>query len=307
MSVLHGQLAGYLAARRALGYRLDRQEKLVGQFLDYLEELGVEQITIEHALRWATLPAGAPRWHANRLCAVRSFARHLRAIGVPVEVPVSGLLPSSGSRAVPYLYSDEQIAALMDATSMLSTPHRAATYRTLIGLLAVTGMRRGEAVALDCDDFDPVEGVITVRAGKFGKARELALHPSTVDALGAYLRRRDRPRSAPADQALLVSTVGRRLPMSGVEGTFRRLVRRAGITPRSAACRPRIHDVRHSFAVGALLDAYRTGEPVGPRVVALSTYLGHGHPSHTYWYLHAAPELMALAAQRLERHLETPR
>ena len=307
MSALRGQLADYLAVRRALGYRLERQEKLLGQFLDYLEDRGLEQITIEHALRWATLPGRAPRWHANRLCAVRGFARHLKAIGMPVEVPASGLLPSPSSRAVPYLYSDEQIAALMDAAGTLSTPHRAATYRTLIGLLAVTGMRRGEAVSLDRDDFNPVAGVITIRAGKFGKARELALHPSTVDALSAYLRRRDRPRTTTGDPALLASTVGRRLPMSGVEETFRKLVCRAGITPRSAACRPRIHDVRHSFAVRTLLDAYRAGEEIGPRVAALSTYLGHLHPSHTYWYLDAAPELMALAGERLERHLEARR
>jgi integrase len=149
--------------------------------------------------------------------------------------------------------------------------------------------------------------VITIRAGKFGKAREVALHPTTVRALSAYLRRRDRPRSTTSDPALLVSTVGRRLPMSGVEETFRTLVRRAGITPRSAACRPRIHDLRHGFAVGTLLDAYRAGEDVGPRMAALSTYLGHVHPSHTYWYLDAAPELMALAGKRLERHLEGQR
>ena len=193
---------------------------------------------------------------------------------------------------------------MIDAAGTLSTPHRAATYRTLIGLLAVTGMRRGEAVALYRDDFDPVAGVITIRAGKFGKARELALHPSTVHAVSAYLRRRDRPHTNTGDPALLASTVGRRLPMSGVEETFRKLVRRAAIKPRSAACRPRIHDVRHSFAVRTLLDAYRDGDPVGPRIAALSTYLGHLHPGHTYWYLHAAPELMALAGERLERHLE---
>jgi integrase/recombinase XerD len=126
MSALRRSLADYLAVRRALGYRLDRQEKLIGQFLDYLEAHGCEQITIERALAWATLPAGSPRWHAKRLRAVRMFARYLHSIDVTVEVPPSDLLPDSRARAVPYIYSDEQIAALLDATGALSSAHRAA-------------------------------------------------------------------------------------------------------------------------------------------------------------------------------------
>ena len=304
MSALRQSLADYLAVRRALGYRLDRQEKLIAQFLDYLDARGLEQITTERALAWATLPGGAQRWHAKRLQAVRMFARYLKSIDVPVEVPPSDLLPDKRGRAVPYIYTDEQIAALIDAARVLSTPHRTATYRTLIGLLAVTGMRRGEAVSLDRQDFDPTTGVLTIRAGKFGKARELPLHASTVRGLSDYLGRPDRPSSAtPAEPALLVSTVGQRLAMSGVEGTFRILVRTAGLQRRSSACRPRIHDLRHTFAVRTLLDAYRSGDPVGPRLAALSTYLGHSEPSHSYWYLEAAPELMALAGERLERHL----
>jgi integrase len=304
MSPLRQALADYLAMRRSLGYQLDRQEKLLGQFLHYLEARGVERITVEHALAWATLPAGAQRWHAKRLRAVRVFAGYLKSMDVPVEVPASDLLPDKRGRAVPFLYTDEQIAALIDAAGTLSTPHRAATYRTLISLLAVTGMRRGEAVSLDRHDFNPRSGVVVIRAGKFGKSRELPLHPSSVRGLSAYLRRPDRPCSAtPSEPALLVSTVGRRLPMSGVERTFRTLVRNAGLLPRSPECRPRIHDLRHSFAVRTLLDAYRSGEDVEPRLVSLSTYLGHGDPSHTYWYLEAAPELMALASDRLERHL----
>lgn len=307
MSALDGQLTDYLAMRRALGYRLDSQERLLRQFLEHLDACDSPQVTVADTLVWATLPGGSPRWHAKRMRAVRGFACYLHAIDVPVEVPPSDLLPDSRGRAVPYLYSDEQISALIGATRTLSTPHRAATYEILVGLLAVTGMRRGELIALDRSDVDPDAGVITIRSGKFGKARELALDPSTVQAVMAYLDRDDQPASRDGDDALLVSTTGRRLMPSSVHRTFATLATRAAIQPRSAVCRPRVHDLRHTFAVRTLLDAYLQGEAVGPRIAALSTYLGHSSPTHTYWYLEAAPELMALAATRLELHLEAPR
>lgn len=185
----------------------------------------------------------------------------------------------------------------------MPTPHRTATYRTLIGLLAVTGMRIGEAIGLDRDDFDAVGGVLTIRHGKFGKSRELPLHPSTVAALGDYLRRSDRPRRPPNTPALFVSPAGTRLLYTNVQNTFHKLVCRVGIAPRSAACRPRLHDLRHGFAVRTLLDAYRDGCDPGRRLALLSTYLGHVDPGKTYWYLSAAPELLQLAGDRLERHI----
>jgi integrase len=191
MSPLRQSLADYLAVRRALGYRLDSQERLLGQFLEYLEERDQEQITIAHALAWATLPGGSPRWHAKRLRAVRMFARYLRSIDAPVEVPPSDLLPDPRGRAVPYIYTDHELAALSAAARVLCTEHRAATYRTLVGLLAATGIRRGEAVSLDREDSDPQTTTLTIRAWKFGKARELPLHPTTAEALSAYLQRGD--------------------------------------------------------------------------------------------------------------------
>ncbi len=304
MSLLRAHLADYLAVRRALGYRLARQEQLLGQFLDELDIQGVELITTADALAWATKSPLAVHSHPKRLRAIRGFAKYLRSIEVPVEVPASDLLPERRRRAVPYLYSDAEIAALIDAAGTLPTPHRVATFRTLIGLLAVTGMRRGEAIALDRNDFNPTTGVITIRAGKFGKSRELPLHPSTVTALSSHLRRPDRLRSAGPDAtALLVRDDGRRLSESTVNHTFHALTLLAGLRPRSAECRPRLHDLRHTMAVRTLLDAYRCGAPIGPRLVSLSTYLGHSDPSFTYWYLDAAPELMALATERLEQHL----
>ena len=218
-------------------------------------------------------------------------------------MPAADLLPDRPRRAVPYLYTDSQILGLTRVASTLRTSHRAATFRTLFGLLVVTGMRIGEALALDRSDFDANVGALIIRHGKLGKSRALPLHPSTTNAVTRYLRRRDRPRPSGPTDALLLSGAGTRLLVGDVQTTFRRLRARAGILPRSAACRPRLHDIRHSFAVRTLLDAYRTDGDATPTVAALSTYLGHVDPGKTYWYLEAAPELMELAGERLERHL----
>ncbi|PBB77844.1 integrase [Mesorhizobium sp. WSM3879] len=248
---LRQALADYLAMRRALGYTLVRSEKLLAQFLTYLEAQGEDHLTTKTALAWAMLPAGADRsWMSARLSVVRRFATHLGGIEPATEVPPCDLLPGRSCRATPYLYSQEDVIALMTATAALRTPHREATYRTLIGLLAVTGMRVGEAIGLDRDDFDAVGGGLTIRRGKSGNSR-LALHPSTVAALGNYLRRRDRPRRPPNTPALFVSPAGTRLLYVNVQNTFQKLVCRVGIAPRSAGCRPRLHDLRHAFAKDA--------------------------------------------------------
>jgi integrase len=304
MNALRQALADYLAVRRVLGYRLVRGEKLLAQFLTYVEARGEDHLTIATALAWATLPAGAHRsWASARLSIVRRFAIHLRGIDPATEVPARDLLPGQSCRATPYLYSEADIAALIAAAGSLCMPYRVATYRTLIALLAVTGMRVGEAIGLDGGDFDPAHGLLTIRHGKFGKSRELPLHPSTVTALGAYLGRDDRPHQAPSSPAVFVSTAGTRLLYGNVQATFHKLVGRAGLTSRSAACRPRLHDIRHAFAVHTLLDAYREGGDPGARLALLSTYLGHVDPGKTYWYLSAAPELLQLAGERLQRHL----
>lgn len=305
MTSLRQALVDYLALRRALGYRLERDEKLLDHFVDYLEDLGEERVTTKRALAWATLPQDADRsWYSCRLSIVRGFAAHLHAIDPATEVPAADLLPWRRCRATPYLYSDEEIAALIAAARTLHTPHRVATYQTLIGLLAVTGMRVGEAIGLDRGDFDAKTGLVIVRRGKFGKSRELPIHASTVEALRSYLRRRDRPRPAAStrnNSALFVSSAGSRLLYGNVQWTFRRLVSRAGLEPRSAKCRPRLHDIRHSFAVRTITDGYREEGDTQARLALLSTYLGHVDPSATYWYLSAAPELLNLACSRLDR------
>lgn len=303
MSPLRQALTDYLTLRRALGYRLARTEKLLNQFLDHLENGGATTVTVEHALSWARLSAVASvNWWAHRLSVVRGFASYLHTLDPRAEVPPKDLLPSRSHRANPYLYSDGDIVALLEATASLKTPLRRATFSALIGLLTVTGMRIGEAIRLDRDDIDFNGGLLLVRCSKFGKSRELILHSSTVRALAAYLRLRGRLCPAPATSAVFISTAGTRLMYCNVQWTFQRLVRQAGLTPRSASCRPRIHDVRHSFAVQSLLDAYAAGEDGQTRLTLLSTYLGHVNPANTYWYLSASPELLAVAGQRLEHY-----
>lgn len=298
---LQASLAEYLKLRRGLGFGLRRDEKLLVQFLGYLDNLGRTGFTIDDALAWARLPAPAsPGWLGMRLSVVRSFAAYLHTLDPSVPVVPAGLLPGRGRRAVPYLYSDEDLAALLRQTQSLKTPLRTATMRTLIGLLAVTGIRLGEALAADDNDFDADAGVLLVRYGKFSKSRLLPLHPSTVAALTAYRAVRDAWFPTPVSPALLVSQAGTRLLNFNVGQTFARLARRAGLTPRSPSCRPRPHDLRHTFAVRTLLDWYRDGSDIDARLPLLSTYLGHVSPKNTYWYLDAAPELMAEAAHRLQ-------
>lgn len=302
MRTLHQALADYLTMRRALGYKMDKAERLLGQFVAFAEELGETHVPTETALAWATRPPGAAAiWTSRRLAEVRLFARHLRTLDPKTEVPPADLLPARGCRATPYLYTQQEIADLMRATDRLRGSHVQATYRTLIGLLAATGMRIGEAIGLDRDDFDASTGMLMIRHGKFDKSRALPLHPTTIAALDDYLRRDDRPRLA-GMPTLLISSTGKRLHYTTVQPIFHKLLLHCGIAPRSATCRPRIHDLRHSFAVSTIVDGYRSGEP-GSRLAILSTYLGHADPGDTYWYLSAAPELLGLAGERLERHL----
>lgn len=299
-------LSDYLTMRRALGFKLEREGQLLARFVDYAQTQGAESVTLDLALTWAIQPVGASRsWHSARLSAVRGFARYLSTVDSKTQVVPADVLPGRSRRAVPYLYSDAEIAAVMAAAHSIRSRLRASTYATLIGLLAATGMRVGEAIALDRDDVqrDVDMALVIVRDSKFGKSRALPLHPTTVTALDAYARLRDRLCPAPVTPAWFVSTAGTRLIYRNVHCEFHRLTQRAGLRARSTRCRPRPHDLRHTFAVATLLDWYRDGDVVHTRLPLLSTYLGHTNPGSTYWYLSAAPELLALAAQRLQNNL----
>lgn len=308
MTGLRAALADYLALRRALGYKLVVAERLLGQFLDFLEADGAEVITTELALRWATLPAGAsPVWLAQRLSAVRGFATFAASLDEATEVPPAGCLPGRPARAVPYLYSDAQVEAIMAAARSLPAPLLAHTYETLIGLLAVTGLRIGEAIRLGRDDVLPGQAWLRVTEGKFGKSREVPLAPSTVEAPGRFTAVRDQLCPAPRHDSFFCSTAGTRLTYTRVRQTFAGLCQRAGVAARSPRCRPRLHDFRHRFAVTTLVRWQQAGADASALLPLLSTVMGHVNPASTYWYLTATPELMAPAAARLETTFEAPR
>jgi integrase/recombinase XerD len=303
MSALRKACDEYLALRRAMGFKLERPGRLLPDLVAHLEAAGQATITTRAALEWATQPAGHPQECAARLSIARGFARYLRALDDISEVPPPDLLPSCHRRRAPYLYCDEDIAALMAATATIHSPFRAATHRTLIGLLAVSGMRIGEAIALEDGDVDLTTGCVTVRAGKWGAARELPLHDTTLDALDEYRQLRDQRWPRPKSRAFFVSMRGTRLLSGHVREAFRDLREHAGLTPMPGGRSPRIHDLRHSFAVATLTDWYRADVDVAARLPRLSSYLGHAAPEATYYYLQAAPDLLALAAERLQ-HIE---
>jgi integrase len=246
-----------------------------------------------------------PIWWQQRLSAVRGFACYMVTIDPATEVPPGNLLRGAVTRAVPYLYTSSEIIELMASTAVLRPVLRAATYETLIGLLAVTGMRIGEAIALQRDDVDLERGLITIRFSKFDRERLVPLHSSTTAALGSYAARRDERFPIRRATTFFVSSRGTPLLHSGVQRSFATLVAKVGLQPRSPRCRPRVHDLRHRFAVETLLGWYRSGEDVAAKLPVLSTFLGHVKPRNTYWYLSATPELLALAAARLEQSAVT--
>lgn len=302
---LRRALADYLKTRRALGFKLTRDGDLLPEFVAFLEKRGSPYLSTRAALAWAAQPrAATPMWWTKRLAMVRGFAKYLQTIDARTEVPPTDAFPHSRTRSAPYVYSAADLAALLSATATLVSPLRTTTYKTLIGLLAVTGMRVGEAVALDERDVDQRRGVLVIRKAKFAKSREVPVHSSSMQALDRYRRDRDRLAPRRRSASFFVSSVGKRLIYNNVHETFLRLVYAAGLGRRRP--RPAIHDLRHTFAIRTVLGWYRDGGDVEARMPLLSTYLGHVGPSSTYWYLSAVPELLEAATVRLERSRVSP-
>lgn len=291
----------YLALRRALGFKLRHETWFLPDFVTYLETNGSSVITTELAVQWARRPPGTtPQWWAHRLSCVRQFARHHHASDPRTEIPPADAIPYRARRARPHLYAETEVVALMREASRLPRPLQAASYATIIGLLSTTGMRVSEALGLDDGDVDFARELLTVRHSKFGKSRHVPLHRTTVAALRSYLHNRDRLRPHRKSSAFFLSSTGARVVHQNFQLAFMRLVGRTGLDhdrPR----RPRIHDLRHSFAMATLRDWYRAGVDAERRLPQLSTYLGHVAPSTTYWYLTATPELLDAVGQRAAR------
>jgi integrase/recombinase XerD len=302
MTTLQESLSDYLQIRRRLGFEMPQDGRLLEGFVEFLEQAGAPRITAELTLAWARLPVDVHphRWR-QRLSVARGFARHLATIDPTSEVPSKDLLPGHRPRIAPYIYTEEEIAALMAAARKLRPRLRGVRHATLIGLLAVTGMRPGEAVGLDRHDVDLKNGVVGIRAGKQQKQREVPLHATTVSALREYARLRDACIREPSTPAFFVSARGHRMGREELNRTFTKLVGEVGLDGRGARARPRPHDLRHAFAVNTLLGWYRAGEDIDRRMPLLSTFLGHVDPASTFWYLEAVPELLELVSRRLEQ------
>jgi len=306
MSELSGHVEDYLRLRRALGYKLERAGHLLPQLVAYLQAEGSATLTTELAISWARLPADArPNHWAQRLAVARGFARYLQTIEPATQVPPAGVFPSRRHRPAPYLWSQSDIRHLLDAARTLRPPLRAATHEALFGLLAVSGMRIGEAIGLNRDDVDVQAGVLTIRQAKYDRIRLVPMHATTTAALHTYATERDRLCPAPHSVAFFVSSTGTRLDRSAVAKTLRRITAAIGV--RTDTVHPTAHQLRHSFAVQTLIEWQRSGASIDERIAALSAYLGHVSPADTYWYLSAAPELMALAADKLDTRFGSTR
>jgi integrase len=301
VSALAEAARDYLRLRNSLGHQLAEHHRELPRFVAALDAAGLPTVTVAAALSWAQGPGVDPASSvaARRMTIARGFARYMAGIDARTEVPPPGLIAGPRRWRPPFIYSPDDIALLLTQARGLRQPMTAATYQTLIGLLAATGMRVGEALRLNRDDVDWTNAVLAIRESKFGKSRQVPVLQSTLAALDRYTQVRDQFGSRATTSSFFMSTTGTRVIYPVVQLTFRRLCISADIGA-DAAPTPRIHDLRHSFAVHTVLDWYRSGADVEAKLPSLSTYLGHRDPRSTYWYLSAAPELLALAAQRLE-------
>lgn len=293
----------YLTLRRALGFGLNRSEYELTRFIKFSSLNGSLTITNQLAVNWATQFGTAKgRSGSRRLQIVRLFAKYAATEDPRHEIPHPMTLPPiNKKRKMPYIYSEADILRIMEEAQKLPGRICSKTYYMLIGLLSCTGMRVGEAINLNQEDFNPLEGVLVIRKDKRGNTREILLDPSTVIQLQNYNKLRDTIFNNPKSEAFFVSNSGRRLHYNNVSPKVQRLLRKVGLYQDQQ--RTTIHDLRHAFAVKTLQKWYYQGHRVEAKLASLSTYLGHVSPSSTYWYLTATPELMACAADRLEKKM----
>lgn len=307
MKTLKEAIHDYLALRRSLGFKLRAAEDALAEFVAFVEHRDVTRINTAIAVEWALSRSSArPGSAADRLRHVRGFARHHLASDPTTEIPPVGLLPSHLRRRQPYLYSDDEVTRLLDCALKLSPSDglRPWTYHCFVGLLSATGLRLGEAIRLEVGDVDFEQGVLTIRQTKFGKSRLVPVDDTTNVALAGYQSRRDRFLHGRNQSRFFVSGRGTPLGPGSIHRTFYELLDQAAVHAPANSPRPRLHDLRHRFALQTLLRWYRAGDEVERRLPVLSTYLGHVSIENTYWYLSACPELMGHALARLEQRWE---
>jgi len=310
MSTLRQSVVEYLELRRALGFRLKKDEHLLLDFADFMKRRHAPHITAKLAVEWASRPAStSANYHAGRLRAVRSFARYRILSDTRTEVPAADLLPRQRSAFQPHIFTQDDIRRILAESLWRRGGAKWIVYQgryTIFGLLAVTGMRVSEALNLDVDDVDLGEGVLTIRNTKFGKSRLVPLHPTTTVALKCYKEERDTFLARKLAKPFFISQIGQRISIHLLDKSFRRVTQRLGMRDPSDRTGPRLHDLRHTMAVEVLRRCYNASGNPERRLPALSTYLGHSHLNFTYWYLHQNPGLMTEAMERLQHRWETP-
>jgi integrase len=309
MNTLPMELERYLAIRRNLGYRLSTDERVLRRFVTFADSQQEHYVNTDLFLRWQVSfgNAGKRTW-ARRLGIVRVFAQWLHCLDPKHEVPPQYLFPIRTNRPHPHIYSEDDIRRIVETAAELRSINgvRALTMSTLFGLIAVTGLRISEALSLDAADVDLIHGVITLRRGKKDNARLLPVTDCTRERLSAYAKERDRLLEKPSI-AFFVADRGARLTDCSARYNFASVCQSIGLRPRQKFGRhgrgPRIHDLRHTFAVRTLLNWYRDGLNPVQEMIKLTTYLGHDNPAMTYWYFEAVPELLELASRRVEASL----
>ena len=308
MKSLCDDVVDYFELRRSLGFKLKTDERLLGQFLDFMQRRRAMRITSKLALAWAQQPESTdPNYLAERLRAIRSLARHRILTDPRTEIPPADLLPRQRSTFQPHIYSQEEIGRLLTTCLQRrrsATPISRWSRYVIFGLLSVTGMRVSEVLNLDLDDVDLDNGVLTIRKTKFGKSRIVPLHPTTCAVLKQYLEQRTAFLAGRHAKPFFVSPLCGRIGHAVLNKSFLRMSRRLGLRGASDATGPRLHDMRHTMAVEVLRRCYADGADPERRLPALSTYLGHTLLNYTYWYLHQNPSLMKQAVTRLEHHWE---
>jgi len=304
------ELQRYLKIRRNLGYDLSTSERVLKQLVSFLETKNETYITSDLFLQWKQVfgKASQSTW-GRRLGMVRVFASWLHSMDSRHEIPPQSLIQSHYRRKQPYIYTDDEIMCIIEAASLLPSRNgfRAITYPAFFGLVSVTGLRISEAISLNNRDIDLQNGIITLYNGKNGKDRILPVTECTKNHLKEYSRKRDRFLGH-APEPFFISDEGIRLTDCAVRYNFAVVGKMIGLRTEQHFHKhgigPRIHDLRHTFAVKVLINWYKEGKNIDQEMLKLVTYLGHQSPSHTYWYIEAVPELLALASQRVENYLD---
>ncbi|OGT42302.1 MAG: hypothetical protein A3F13_07245 [Gammaproteobacteria bacterium RIFCSPHIGHO2_12_FULL_40_19] len=304
MKSLIASLHDYINVRKSLGYKLTEQERYLKSFVKFLKKKNCQYVTVKLATEWATLPRDAKlaTW-SQRLSIVRLFARYRIASDPRTEVPPPYLLSQQPNRVTPYIYSEQEIQKLLKACQLLpSKGLRCHTYFTFFGLIAVTGCRINELISLNRNDFDEKNGWIIIRNSKCDKSRLLPLHQTTIQQLKKYAKIRDR-FPVQDGNAFFLSDRGMRITEWSTRYVFIQISKKIGLRNMIDSHGPRIHDIRHRFAILTLLNWYHEGADINKKIILLSTYLGHKKPTDTYWYVTGTPELLAQATAKLEKNI----